>query len=79
MGMVSVLPGLVRFDLVVGGGLDGDGGDEVGVVSCEMEKWNTNIYIKNQCVNVGNHHLPKIVYLAFMEMNVVQMTFLYLI
>ena len=30
------LPGLVRLDLGVGGGLDGDSGEVLGVVSCEM-------------------------------------------
>ena len=34
---MCVLPGLVRLDLGVGGGLDGDGDEVVGVVSCEME------------------------------------------
>ena len=33
---MCVLPGLVRLDLGVGGGLDGDGKEVVGVVSCEM-------------------------------------------
>ena len=32
-----VLPGLVRLDLSIGGGLDGDGEEVVGVVSFEME------------------------------------------
>ena len=31
------LSGLVRLDLGIGGGLDGDGEEVVGVVSCEME------------------------------------------
>ena len=37
---VCVLPGLVRLDLSIGGGLDGDsdGEEVVGVVSCEIEK-----------------------------------------
>ena len=34
---MCVLPGLVRLDLGVGAGLDGDGEKVVGVVSCEME------------------------------------------
>ena len=33
----GALPGLVRLDLSIGGGLDGDGEGVVGVVSCEME------------------------------------------
>ena len=33
---MCVLPGLVRLDLGVGGGLDGDSEEVVGVVSCEM-------------------------------------------
>ena len=36
-GGVIVLPGLVRLDLGVGGGLDGDGGEVVGVVSCTAQ------------------------------------------
>ena len=31
---ICVLPGLVRLDLGIGGGLDGDGEEVVGVVSC---------------------------------------------
>ena len=34
---MCVLPGLVGLDLGVGAGLDGDGEEVVGVVSCEME------------------------------------------
>ena len=34
---MCVLPGLVRLDLGVGAGLDGDGEEVVGVGSCEME------------------------------------------
>ena len=33
---MCVLPGLVRLDLGVGGGLDGDGEEVVGVVSSPM-------------------------------------------
>ena len=33
------LSGLVRLDLGVGGGLDGDGGEVVGVVSCELRNY----------------------------------------
>ena len=36
---MCVLPELVRLDLGVGGGLDGDGEEVVCVVSCEMEKY----------------------------------------
>ena len=36
---MCILPGLVTLDLVVGGGLDGDGEEVVGVVSCEMENY----------------------------------------
>ena len=36
MGGAWLLPGLVRLDLGVGGGLDGYGEEVVGVVSCEM-------------------------------------------
>ena len=35
---LCILLGLVRLDLGVGGVLDGDGEEVVGVVSCEMEK-----------------------------------------
>ena len=35
---MCVLPGLVRLDLGVGGGLDVDSEEVVGVVSCEMDK-----------------------------------------
>ena len=35
---MGILPGLVRLDLSIGGGLDGDGEEVVGVVSFEMEK-----------------------------------------
>ena len=37
---MCILPGLVRLDLSIGGGLDGDsdGEEVVGVVSCEIEK-----------------------------------------
>ena len=33
---MCILPGLVRLDLGFFGGLDGDGKEVVGVVSCEM-------------------------------------------
>ena len=33
-GALGVLPGLVRLDLGIGGGLDGGGEEVVGVVSC---------------------------------------------
>ena len=36
---VGVLPVLVRLGLGVGGGLDGDGEEVVGVVSCEVENY----------------------------------------
>ena len=32
---MCILPLLVRLDLGIGGGLDGDGEEVVGVVSCE--------------------------------------------
>ena len=35
--IMCVLPGLVRLDLGVGGGLGGAGEEVVGVVSCKME------------------------------------------
>ena len=36
---MCILPGLVMLDLGISGGLDGDGEEVVGVVSCEMEKY----------------------------------------
>ena len=37
---MCILPGLVRLDLGLGAGLDGDGEEVVGVVSgCEMENY----------------------------------------
>ena len=35
---MCIIPGLLRLDLSIGGGLDGDGEEVVGVVSCELEK-----------------------------------------
>ena len=34
--VLGMLPGLVRLGLGVGGGLDGEEGEVVGMVSCEM-------------------------------------------
>ena len=52
---ICVLPGLVRLNLSIGGGLDsgGDGGEVVGVVSCEIKNNILNlrvcVYLK-ECV-----------------------------
>ena len=35
----------MRLDLEVGGGLDGDGEEVVGVVSCEMENYFVSFYL----------------------------------
>ena len=41
---MCILPGLVMLDLCIGGGLDGDGEEVVGVVSCEMKIILLDIY-----------------------------------
>ena len=41
---MCVLLGLVRLDLGVGGGLDGDSEEVVGVVSCEMENYMSKVF-----------------------------------
>ena len=39
INVVVILPGLVRLDLGIGGGLVGDGEEVIGVVSgCEIER-----------------------------------------
>ena len=53
-----ILPGLVGSDLGVGGGLDCDGVEVVGVVSCEMEIYTHTTTTTHQCTTSCTTHAP---------------------